>query len=117
MLCQHTKILINETVEFLFWGLCSCVEFNLRNQKTKRECKEISGLVLLLHDPNQYTNLLVLYNLAQFTHSLVPVGPGRPSTFSAQSVGWLDQCVQYRMLLKILIFWINKFFGHSGHFC
>ena len=28
---------LNETPAFPYWGLCSCVDFNLRNQKTKKE--------------------------------------------------------------------------------
>ena len=33
---------MNETLEFPFWGLCICVDFNLRNYKTKREFKAIT---------------------------------------------------------------------------
>ena len=38
---------MNETSEVPFWGLYICVDFNSRNQKTERECKETTHEILV----------------------------------------------------------------------
>ena len=37
---EFKKVYLYETLEFPFWGVCICIDFNVRNQKTIQKCKE-----------------------------------------------------------------------------
>ena len=41
------RVSLNETSKFPFWGVYICVDFNLRNQKTKENVKKLDKIIFL----------------------------------------------------------------------